>query len=217
MKSEDDSFLVESYEKLRQYIKKQRYHFVNKGPCSQGYGLSISHVWMWELDHKEGWGQNWCFQTVVPEKTLENPLDNKEIKPVNPKGYQPWILIGRTDAEAEGPILWPPDSNSWLTRKGPNAGKEGGQEEKEATEDEIVGWLHRFNEHELGQTPGDGEGWGGLVCCSSWDLRVGHDLATEQQQWNRKRLTDIENRLMVAKRQLGGEGRIGSLGLANAN
>ena len=112
----------ESYNKSRQHIKKQRHHFANKGLSSQSYGFSSSHVWMWELDHKEGWAlKNWCFWTVVLEKTLESPLDSK-IKPVNPKGNQPWIFIGRTDAEA--PIIWPPDAKSRLTGKDPDAGKD---------------------------------------------------------------------------------------------
>ena len=108
----------------RQCIKKWRHHFADKGLYSQNYGFSSSHVQMWELDHKEGWVLNWCFWTVVLEKTLESPLDRKEIKPVNPKGNQPWIFIGRTDAEAETPILWPPDVKSWLTGKDPAAGKD---------------------------------------------------------------------------------------------
>ena len=99
-------------------ILKSRHHFADKSPYSQSYGFSSSHVWMWELDHKEGWApKNWCFQTVVLEKTLESPLDSQEIKPVSPKGNQPWILIGRTDAKAEAPILWPPGEKSWLTGK----------------------------------------------------------------------------------------------------
>ena len=103
--------------------------------------FSSSHVWMWELDHKESWvPKNWCFWTVVLEKTLESPLDFKEIQPVNPKGNQSWLFIGRTDAEAETPILWPPDAKNWLIGKDPNAGKGWGQEEKGTTEDEMVGW-----------------------------------------------------------------------------
>ena len=97
-----------SYDRPRQHIKKQRHHSADQGPYTQSYGFPSSHVWMWELDHKEGWApKNWCFQTVVLEKTLESPLNSKEIKPVNPKGNQPWIFIGRPDAEAEAPILWP--------------------------------------------------------------------------------------------------------------
>ena len=99
----------------RQHTKKQRHYFANKGLYHQNYGFSSSHVWMWELDHKESWAlKNWCFWTVVLKKNLESPLDCKEIKPANPKGYQSWILIGRTDAKAEAPILWPPDVKNWL-------------------------------------------------------------------------------------------------------
>ena len=108
----------ESYDKPRQCVKKQRHHFTDKGPYSQGYDLSSSHVRIWELDRKEGWMlKNWCFRTVVLEKTPESPLDSKEIKPVNPKGNKSWIFIGRTDAEAEAPILWPSDVRSQLTGK----------------------------------------------------------------------------------------------------
>ena len=140
----------------------------NKAPYSQGYGFSSSHVQIWELDHKEVWAmKNWCFPTVVLEKTLENSLDSKEIKPVNPKGNQPWIFIWRIDAEAEAPILWPLDAESWLTGKDSDAGKDWRQENR-ATENELVGWHHQFNVHELGQNPGDGEGQGGLACCSPW-------------------------------------------------
>ena len=128
------------YDQPRQHIKKQRHYFADKDPYSQSYGFSSSHVWMWELDHKEGWVlKNWCFWTVVLEKTLESPLDCKEIQPVNPKGNQPWIFIGRTDAEAETPILWPPDEKTWLIGKDPDAGKDWGQKEKGTTEDEMVG------------------------------------------------------------------------------
>ena len=116
-----------SYGTTRQYIKKLRHHFANKGPFSQSYGFSSSHVWMLELDYKENWElKNWCFWTEVLEKTLESPLDCKEIKPGNPKGNQTWIFIGRTDAEAEAPILWSPDVKSWLAGKDPDAGKDWG-------------------------------------------------------------------------------------------
>ena len=141
----------------------------NKGPSSQSYGFSNSHVWMWETDHKEGWVlKNWCFQTVVLEETLGSRLDCKEIKPVNPKGNQPWIFTGRTDAEAEAPIFWPLGAKSQLTGKDPDAGKDWGQEEKGVTEVEIVGWHHWLNGHEFEQTLGDSEGQGSLTCCSSW-------------------------------------------------
>ena len=107
-----------SYDQPRQHVKKQRHYFANKGPYSQSYSFSSSHFWMWTLDHKEDWvPKNWCFQTVMLEKTLESPLDCKEIKPVNPKGNKSWIFIGRADVEAEAPILWPPDMKSWLIRK----------------------------------------------------------------------------------------------------
>ena len=117
-----------SYDKSRPHIKKQRHYFTNKGPSSQGYGFSGSHVWMWELDYKESWVQkNWCFWTVVLEKTLESPLDCKEIKPVHPKGNESWTFIGRTDAEGEAPILWLPGANNWLIWKDVMLGKiEGG-------------------------------------------------------------------------------------------
>ena len=139
----------------------------NKGSSSQSYGFSSSHVWMWELDHKEGLVEkNWCFWTVVLEKILENPLDSKGMKPANPKGNQPSIFIGKTDAEAEAPVLWPPDANSWLIRKDPDAEKDWRQEEKCWTEDEMVEWHQWFNGLEFEQAPVKGEGQGSLVCCS---------------------------------------------------
>ena len=125
MKLKDTYSWKKSYDNPRQHIKKQRHYFADKGLSSLSYSFSNSHVWMWELDHKESWAsKNWCFWTVVLEKTLESPLDCKEIKPVNSKGNQPWIFIGRTDSEAEAPILWPPDVKSWLTGKDPDAGKD---------------------------------------------------------------------------------------------
>ena len=123
---------------------------------------------MWELNHKESWEpKNWCFWTVALDKTLESSLDYKEIKPVNPKGNQSWIFTGRTDAEAEAPILWPPNTKSWLIRKDPDAGKDWGREEKGMTEDEMVGW-HQLNGRESEQAPGVGGGQGSLACCSPW-------------------------------------------------
>ena len=137
-----------SYDKPRKHIKKQRHYFANKGPSSQSYGFSSSHVWMWELDYKQSWApKNWCFWTVVLEKTLESPLDRKEIQSVHPKGNQFWIFIGRTDAEAETPILWPPDANSWLIGKDPDSGKDWRQEEKGTKEDEMVGWHYWLSGH----------------------------------------------------------------------
>ena len=150
-------------------IKKQRHHFADKSPSSQSYHFSSSHVWMWELDYKKGWAlKNWCFWTVILEKTFESPLDCKEIQPVHPKGNQSWRFIGRTDAEVETPILWPPDSKNWLIGKDPDAGKDWRREEKGMTEDEMVGWHHPLNGHKFEQTPGDGDGQGSLVCCSPW-------------------------------------------------
>ena len=130
-----------SYDQPRQHIQKQKHYFPNKGPPSQSYGYSSSHVWMWELDYKE----SWCFWTVVLEKTLESALDCKEIQPVHPKGDQSWIFI----AEAETPIFWPPDGKSWLTWKDPDAEKDWRQKEKGTTEDEMVGWHHQLSGHEL--------------------------------------------------------------------
>ena len=162
----------ESYDQPRQHIKRQRHYLANKGPSSQGYGFFSSRVWMWELDHKESWVlKNWCFWTVVLEKTLESPLDCKEIKPINPEGNQSWLFIGGTDGEAEAPILWPPDAKNWLIRKDPDARQDWRQEEKGMTEDEIVGWHHWLNGHEFEQAPEDGEGQGSLVCCSPWGHR----------------------------------------------
>ena len=124
---------------LQSVLKKQRHYFANKRPCSQIYAFFNSHVWLLELDHKEGWvPKHWCFWTVGLVKTLESPLDCKEIKQVNPKGNQPWIFIGKTDAEAEAPIRWPPDVNSWLIRKDPDGGKHWRQEEKGMTEDKML-------------------------------------------------------------------------------
>ena len=126
---------------------------------------------MWELDHKKHWMPKHWFWIVVLEKTLESPLDSKEIKQVNPKGNQPWIFTGSIDAEAEAPVLWSPDVKSWLTRKDPDAGKDWRQEEKGMTEDEMVGRHHRLNGCKFEQAPGDGEGLGSLVCCSPWDCK----------------------------------------------
>ena len=151
-----------------EHIKKQRHYFANKGPSSQRYGFSSGHVWMWELDYKESWApKNWCFWTVVLEKTLESPLDCKEIQPVHSEGDQSWIFIGRTDAEAETPILWPPDSKNGLIGKDSDAGKDW-RREKGMTEDEMVRWHHWLNGHEFEKALGVGDGQGGLVCCSPW-------------------------------------------------
>ena len=180
-----------SYDQPRQHIKKQRYDITNKGPYSQSYGFSSSHIWMWELDHKETWLlKNWCFWNAGLEKTLESPLDRKEVKPVNPKGNQPWIFIGKTNAEA--PILWPPDAKNWLIGKDTDAGKYWRQE-KGTTEDEMVGWHHWLNGHESEQALVVDDGQGSLACSSPW----GHKESdmTEWPNWTEQRGTDLQNRL----------------------
>ena len=137
---------------------------------------------MWELDCGEGWAlKNWCFWTVVLEKTLESPLDCKEIQPVHPKGDQSWVFIGRTDAKAKTPILWPPHAKSWFIGKDPDAGRGWGQEEKGTTEDEMAGWHHQLNGHEFGWTPGVGDGQGGLACCDPWGRKESD--TTERLDW----------------------------------
>ena len=149
---------------------------------SQSVGFSSSHVWMWELDYKESWAlKNWCFWTVVLEKTLESPLDIKEIQSINPKGNQSWIFIGKTDAEAEIPIFWPPDAKNWLTGKDPDAGKDWRWEKKGPTKDEMVGWHHRLDGHEFEQALGVGDGQKSLVCYSPWGCKES-DM-TERLNW----------------------------------
>ena len=158
MKLKDACSVEESYDQPRQHIQKQTHYFANKDLSSQSYGFCSSHVWMRELDYKDSWApKNWCFWTVVLEKTLESPLDLKEIQPVHPKGNQSWIFIGRTDAKAETPVLWPLDVKIWLIRKDPDPGIDWGQKEKEMTDDEMVGWHHWLNGHEFEQTLGDSE------------------------------------------------------------
>ena len=139
-----------NYDQPRQHIRKQRHYFANKIHLAKAMFFSSSHVWMWELVYKESWTlKNWCFCTVVLEKTFESPLDCKESQPVHPKGDQPWVFIGRTDDEAETPILWPPNVKNWLIWKDPDAGKDWRWEEKGSTEDEMVGCHHRLNGHEF--------------------------------------------------------------------
>ena len=175
------TFEVNSYQ-ASLWIVYIYFYFANKGLFSQSYGFSSSHEWMWKLDYKESWVlKNWCFWAVVLEKTLESPLDSKEIQPVHPKGSQSWKFIGRTDAEAETPKLWPPDAKSWLIWKDLNSGKEWRREEKGTTEDEMVGWHHQLN------------GWVWVNSRSWWWIgrfgmpqsmgsqRVRHDWVTEQQ------------------------------------
>ena len=153
-----------SYNKPKQSIKKQKHHFADKGLYNQSYDFSSSHVWMWELDHKKGWvPRKLRFSTVVL-KTLDIPLDSKEIKSVHPKGNQSWIFIGRTDVEAA--ILWPPDAKNRLVGKDPDAGKDWRWEEKGTTEDEMVGWHHWLYGHEFKLAPGTGDRQGSLACCS---------------------------------------------------
>ena len=158
--------LKKSSDQPRQHVKKQRHNFYNKGPSSQGYAFSSSHVWMWEWDY--WWAlKNWCFWTMVLQKIFVNPLGCKEIQPFHPKWYQSWMFIGRTDIEAEVPILWPPDAKSWLIWKDPDSGK-GWMQEKGTTEDEMVGWHHRLNGHEFEYTLRVGDEHGVLACFSPW-------------------------------------------------
>ena len=164
-----------SYEKPILYIKKQRHDFVDKGLYSQSYVFSSSHVWMWKLNHKEGWVlKNWCFRTMVLEKTPESPLGCKEIKPFNPKWNQPWIFSGKTGAEAEVPIIWPPVVKSRLTGKDwcSERLKARGEGDSRGWD---VGWHHRLTGHDLKKALGVGDGQESLPCCSSWGHRVGHD------------------------------------------
>ena len=158
-----------SYGQPRQHIKKQRHCFASKCQSCQSYGFSSSHLWMWDFDYKESWAlKNWCFWSVVLDKTLSSPLDCREIQPVHPKGNQSWIFIGRTDAEAETPILWPPDAKNWLILKDPDAGKDWSREGKSTTEDDMVGWHHRLNGHKFEQA----------LSCSSWGRKE-----SEMTEW----------------------------------
>ena len=174
--------LKKAYKKPRPHIEKQRHHFADKGLYSQSYGFSSSRIWIWELDNKESWElKNWCFWTVVLEKTFESPLDFKNIKSINPKGNKSWIFIGRTDAEAETPILWPPDRKIWFIGKDPNAGKDQRQEEKRATR---MRWLDSIIESmymSLEQVLEVGDGQGSLACCSPWGRKQSDK--TEQLNW----------------------------------
>ena len=171
-----------SYGQSRQHIKKQRHYFANKRPFSQSYGFSSSHVWMWKLDHKESWApKNWCFWTVMLEKTLESPLDCKEIQPVQPKGDQSWIFFVRTDAEPETLVLWPPDAKNLLVGIDPDAGKDWRREEKGRTEDEMVGWHHWLKDVTWVWINSGSWWWTRRpgVLQSMGSQRVRHDLVTE--------------------------------------
>ena len=152
---------------------------------------------MWESDYKESWApKNWCFWTVVLEKTLESPLDFKEIKPLNPKGNQSLIVIRKTDAETETPIVWPPDLKNWLIGKDPDPGKDWKLEEKQMAEDEMVGWHHWLDGHESEWTPGVGDGQGGLVCCNLWGRKESD--TTERVNWTEVRFVKILKHLQKA-------------------
>ena len=148
----------------------------------QGYGFSSSHVWMWELDCEESWvPKNWCFWIVVLEKTLESPLDCKEMQPVHSEGDQPLVFFGRNDAKAETPVLWPPHAKCWLIGKDSDAGRDMGQKEKGMTEAEMAGWHHRLDGHEFEWTLGVGDGQRGLACCDSWGRKESN--MTEWLNW----------------------------------
>ena len=153
------------YDQPKQHIKMQRHYFADKGPSSQGYGFSNSHVWMWELHSKESWAlKNWCFWTVELEKTLESLLDCKEIQPVNPQGNQSWIFFGRTDAEAETAIVWPPDVKNWLIGKNMTLGKTEGRRRREQ---QRMRWLDGITDSmDMSLSNSKCEGEGSLVCCS---------------------------------------------------
>ena len=174
-----------SYDQPRQHIKN-RDITLPTCPSSQSYGFSSSYVWMWELDYKESWvPKNWCFWAVVLEKTLESPLDCKDIQSVNPKGNQPWIFIGRTGAEAEIPILWPPDGKNWLIWKDPDSGKDWRREEKGMTEDEVVGWHHWLNGHVFEWVSSGSWWWTGKpgMLPSMWLQGVEYDWETQLNWW----------------------------------
>ena len=187
IKLKDIYSLEESYDQPRQHIKKQRHYFANKGPSSQSYGFSSNHVWMWKLDYKESWApKNWCFWTVVLEKTLESPLDCKDIQPVHFKGISPEYSLKGLMLKLKLQYFLPPDGKNWLTGKDPDAGKDYRQEEKGTTENEMAGWHHQFNAHESGWTPGVGDGQGGLACCDSWGRKESD--TTKRLNW-----TELKN------------------------
>jgi len=214
MKLKDSFPWKKSYVKSRQHIKKQRYHFAKKCQYSQGYDFSSSHVWMWELDHKECWAlKNWCFWTVVLEKTLESSLDNKEIKPVNSKGNQPWIFIERIDAKADVSMFWPPDAKIWPIRKDPDAEKDWGQGEKGATEDEMVGchcWLMDMSLSKLWETVKDRKTWhAAVLAVTKSQTWLSYWTTTEVKstaQWQTSLAHGVRGWMMKELHGSGGEG-----------
>ena len=170
---------------LDSILKSRDVTLPTKGPSTQSYGFSSGHVRMWELDCEESWApKNRCFWTVVLEKTLESPLDCKEIQPVHSEGDQSWVFFGRNDAKAETPVLWPPHAKSWPIGKDSDAGRDWGQEEKGTTENEMAGWHHWLDGREVEWSPGFGDGQGGLACCNSW----GHKESdtTERLIWTER-------------------------------
>ena len=172
-----------SYDQSRYHIEKQRHYFAKKGLPSQGYGFSSRHVWMWKWDCEESWSpKNWCFWTVVLEKTLESPLECKEIQPGLLKQISPGISLEvMMLTKAEIPVPWPPHVKSWLAGKDSDAGRDWGQKEKGTTEDEMAGWYHWLNGREFEWTPRVGDGQGGLVCCDSWGREESD--TTERLNW----------------------------------
>ena len=182
MKLKDACSFRESYDQPRQHIEKQRRYFANKSLSSQGYVFASCHVWMWDLDCEEIWAlKNWCFWTVVSQGTLESPLDCKEIQPIHSEGDQPWDFFVGNDVEAEIPVLWPPHVKTWLIGKDSDAGRDWGQKENGATEDEMAGWNYWLDERESEWTPGIGDGQGGLACCDSWGQKESD--TTERLNW----------------------------------
>ena len=188
-----------SYDQPRQHIKKQRHYFADKGPRSQSYGFSSSHVRMWELDHKESWAlKSWCFGTVMLKKTLEHPLDCKEIQPVHPKGNQSWTFIGKTDAEAEAPILWPPHRKNWLNGKEPDAGKDWRQEKGRQRMRWLMASLSQWcwpltsaihPEQPLGHVDRQGS----LVCCSPWGRKIWTQLSNWTELKKKRKISVLYN------------------------
>ena len=179
--------VAKSQTRLSDFTYLLSYLSYYKGQYSQSYGFPSSHVRLWEQDNKKGWVlKNWSLWTMVLQKTLESPLDNKKIKTVNAKGNQPWIFTGRTDAKAKAPTLWPPDVKNWLLGKHPDAGKDWRQEEKGITEDKMVGWHNWLDGHDSEQTLGDGERQGSLMCCSPWghkELDMNEQVNNSPIQW----------------------------------